>query len=161
MFRFLSRWFSPSGPALALEQAPQAVITLNAEHRIVFFNRLAEVAGEYLKKGSKIYVEGSIRTRKWQDQAGVDRYSTEIVGNEMQMLDSRGAGMGGGGANSGFDQGGYDDGSYPEARQSGGPQPQPQSQPQSHSPSQSGPQSQPQAQPQPSTMTDIDDDIPF
>lgn len=59
-------------------------------HRVVFFNRLAEIAGEYLRKGSKVYVEGSLRTRKWQDQAGADRYTTEIVANEMQMLDSRG-----------------------------------------------------------------------
>lgn len=57
-------------------------------HRVVFFNRLAEIAGEYLRKGSKIYVEGSLRTRKWQDQQGVDRYTTEIVANDMQMLDS-------------------------------------------------------------------------
>ena len=59
-------------------------------HRICFFNRLAEIAGEYLKKGSKIYIEGSLRTRKWQDKDGQDRYVTEIVANEMQMLDSRG-----------------------------------------------------------------------
>lgn len=59
-------------------------------HRIIFFNRLAEIAGEYLKKGSKVYVEGSLRTRKWQDQSGQDRYTTEIVAAEMQMLDSRG-----------------------------------------------------------------------
>ncbi|RLA45166.1 MAG: single-stranded DNA-binding protein [Gammaproteobacteria bacterium] len=65
-------------------------------HRVVFFNRLAEIAGEYLRKGSKVYVEGSLRTRKWQDKEGHDRYTTEIVGNEMQMLDSRGAGQGGG-----------------------------------------------------------------
>jgi single-strand DNA-binding protein len=65
-------------------------------HRVVFFNRLAEIAGEYLRKGSKVYVEGSLRTRKWQDQSGQDRYTTEIVGNEMQMLDSRGgSGQGG------------------------------------------------------------------
>ncbi len=61
-------------------------------HRVVFFNKLGEIAGEYLKKGSKVYVEGSIRTRKWQGQDGQDRYTTEIVGNEMQMLDSRGGG---------------------------------------------------------------------
>ena len=61
-------------------------------HRVVFFNRLAEIAGEYLKKGSKVYVEGSLRTRKWQGQDGQDRYTTEIVASEMQMLDSRGAG---------------------------------------------------------------------
>ena len=59
-------------------------------HRVVFFNRLAEIAGEYLKKGSKVYIEGSLRTRKWQGQDGQDRYTTEIVANEMQMLDSRG-----------------------------------------------------------------------
>jgi single-strand DNA-binding protein len=59
-------------------------------HRVVFFNRLAEIAAEYLRKGSKVYVEGSLRTRKWQDQAGVERYTTEIVAAEMQMLDSRG-----------------------------------------------------------------------
>lgn len=65
-------------------------------HRVVFFNRLAEIAGEYLKKGSKVYVEGSLRTRKWQDQNGNDRYTTEIVASEMQMLDSRGDNMSGG-----------------------------------------------------------------
>jgi single-strand DNA-binding protein len=59
-------------------------------HRVVFFNRLGEIAGEYLKKGAKVYVEGSLRTRKWQGQDGQDRYTTEIVANEMQMLDSRG-----------------------------------------------------------------------
>ena len=60
-------------------------------HKIIFFNRLAEIAGEYLKKGSKVYVEGSLRTRKWQDKdSGQDRYSTEIVASEMQMLDSKG-----------------------------------------------------------------------
>jgi len=59
-------------------------------HRVVFFNRLAEIAGEYLKKGSKVYIEGSLRTRKWQGNDGQDRYTTEIVANEMQMLDSRG-----------------------------------------------------------------------
>ena len=61
-------------------------------HRVVFFNRLGEIAGEYLKKGSKVYVEGSLRTRKWQGQDGQDRYTTEIVASEMQMLDSRGGG---------------------------------------------------------------------
>lgn len=58
-------------------------------HRVVFFNRLAEIAGEYLRKGSKVYVEGQLRTRKWQDQSGQDRYTTEIVASEMQMLDGR------------------------------------------------------------------------
>ena len=60
-------------------------------HRVVFFNRLAEIAGEYVRKGSKLYIEGSLRTRKWQGQDGQDRYTTEIVGSEMQMLDSRGS----------------------------------------------------------------------
>jgi len=59
-------------------------------HRVVFFKRLAEIAGEYLKKGSKVYIEGRLQTRKWQGQDGQDRYTTEIVANEMQMLDSRG-----------------------------------------------------------------------
>ncbi len=59
-------------------------------HRIVFFGRLAEIAGEYLKKGSQIYIEGRLQTRKWQDKDGKDRYTTEIVANDMQMLGSRG-----------------------------------------------------------------------
>ena len=58
-------------------------------HRVVVFKRLAEICGEYLTKGSKVYIEGQLRTRKWQDQQGNDRYSTEIVASEMQMLDSR------------------------------------------------------------------------
>lgn len=63
-------------------------------HRIVFFNRLAEIVGEYLRKGSQVYVEGRLQTRKWQDKSGQDRYTTEIVANEMQMLGSRsGSGM--------------------------------------------------------------------
>lgn len=65
-------------------------------HRVVFFNRLGEIAGEYLRKGSKVYIEGSLRTRKWQAQDGTDRYTTEIVANEMQMLDGRGDNAGGG-----------------------------------------------------------------
>ena len=71
-------------------------------HRVVCFNRLGEIAGQYLHKGSKVYIEGSLRTRKWQGQDGQDRYTTEIVANEMQMLDARGEGgmgaMSGGGA---------------------------------------------------------------
>ena len=59
-------------------------------HRVVFFGRLAEIVGEYLRKGSQIYVEGRLQTRKWQDQNGQDRYTTEIVANDMQMLGSRG-----------------------------------------------------------------------
>ncbi|CAG7856324.1 Single-stranded DNA-binding protein [biofilm metagenome] len=63
-------------------------------HRVVFFNRLAEIAGEYLKKGSQIYVEGRLQTRKWQGQDGQDRYTTEILGEEMHMLGSRSGGTG-------------------------------------------------------------------
>ncbi len=59
-------------------------------HRVVFFNRLAEIVSEYLRKGSKVFVEGSLRTRKWTDKNNIERYTTEIVANEMQMLDSRG-----------------------------------------------------------------------
>lgn len=60
-------------------------------HSVVFFNRLAEIAGEYLKKGSKVYIEGSLKTEKYQDKAtGTDRYSTKIIANEMQMLDGKG-----------------------------------------------------------------------
>ena len=64
-------------------------------HRVVFFNRLGEIAGEYLKKGSQVYVEGALRTRKWTDKEGVEKYTTEIVADRMQMLGSRsGSGMG-------------------------------------------------------------------
>jgi single-strand DNA-binding protein len=65
-------------------------------HTVVMFDRLAEVAAEYLRKGSQVYIEGRLRTRKWQDKEGTDRYSTEIVANEMQMLGGRGGGGGGG-----------------------------------------------------------------
>ncbi len=82
-------------------------------HRVVFFNRLAEIAGEYLAKGSKVYVEGRLQTNKWQDQSGQDRYTTQIVANEMQMLDSRQ-----GGASSG----------PPQGQQQGRPQAQDQTQ---------------------------------
>jgi single-strand DNA-binding protein len=72
-------------------------------HRVAFFGRLAEVAGEYLRKGSQVYIEGSLRTRKWQDKQGNERYSTEIVGNDLQMLGGRG---GAGGAAAGAESGG-------------------------------------------------------
>ena len=100
-------------------------------HRISMFGRLAEIAGEYLKKGSQVYIEGKLQTRKWQDQNGQDRYTTEIVANEMQML----------GGNTG-----------------GNAQQQPAQQPRSHAPQQA-PQ-QPPAQ-QPLQGGDFDDDIPF
>ena len=114
-------------------------------HRVVFFNRLAEICGTYLKKGSKVYVEGSLRTRSWDDQAtGQKKYSTEIVGAEMQMLDSRGE-MGGGAPSYGGQQsapGGYTPPSPPSQ------------------PTQSAPQ--PQTAPPPGFSNDMgDDDIPF
>jgi single-strand DNA-binding protein len=85
-------------------------------HRVVFFGRLAEIVSEYLKKGSSVYLEGRIRTRKWQAQDGTDRYSTEIVAEQMQMLGGRGGSMGGGG---GGDEGGYSRGE-PSERSGGG-----------------------------------------
>ena len=75
-------------------------------HSVAMFGRLAEIAGEYLRKGSQVYIEGQLRTRKWQDKEGRDQYTTEIVASEMQMLDSRGAGGGGRGGDE-FDSGGY------------------------------------------------------
>ena len=123
-------------------------------HRIVFFARLAEVAGEYLKKGSKVYVEGRIQTRKWQGQDGQDRYTTEIVANEMQMLDSRGGGgQGGGSAPFGGGQqrgsggGQQQGGGYGGGNQGGGG-------------GQQGYQ-QPQPTSEPGFDDDLDDDIPF
>ena len=65
-------------------------------HRVALFGRLGEVAAEYLRKGSQVYIEGKLRTRKWQDKQGNDRYSTEIIGNEMLMLGGRGGGAGAG-----------------------------------------------------------------
>jgi single-strand DNA-binding protein len=113
-------------------------------HRVVFFNRLAEIAGEYLRKGSKVYVEGSLRTRKWQDQSGQDRYTTEIVGNEMQMLDSRGgAGQGAGGFQGGGDFNQAPQQQAPAAAPAGGA-------PASGAPAQGG-----------GSFDSFDDDIPF
>jgi single-strand DNA-binding protein len=91
-------------------------------HRVVFFNKLAEIVGEYLKKGSKVYVEGRLQTRKWQGQDGQDRYTTEIVANEMQMLDSRGAGGSGfgGGFSGGQQQAGQNRPQGDAAADSGG-----------------------------------------
>ncbi|WP_338860273.1 single-stranded DNA-binding protein [Mycetohabitans rhizoxinica] len=86
-------------------------------HRVVFFGRLAEIAAEYLKKGSPVYVEGRIRTRKWQDQSGQDRYSTEIVADSMQLLGGRG-GSGGGGSG-GDDFGGGASGGYSRGESGG------------------------------------------
>ncbi|MCG8393653.1 MAG: single-stranded DNA-binding protein [Pseudomonadales bacterium] len=116
-------------------------------HRVVFFNKLGEIAGEYLKKGSKVYIEGSIRTRKWQGQDGQDRYTTEIVANEMQMLDGRGGdgGQQGGGFGGQGNQGGYRNDDFGGG---GGNAPQ-QNQNQNQGGGFSGP------------ADDFDDDIPF
>jgi len=110
-------------------------------HRVVFFNRLAEIAGEYLKKGSQVYIEGALRTRKW-DKNGTDMYTTEIVGSEMQMLGSRSGGS------TGFDQS-----SAPQQQRS---QPQQRPQQSNQQPSQAR-----QAPPAPQNFDDFDDDIPF
>ena len=75
-------------------------------HSVALFGRLAEIAGEYLRKGSQVYIEGRLRTRKWQDKQGNDRYTTEIVGNEMQMLGSAGRGGASGGMGGGESRGG-------------------------------------------------------
>ncbi len=90
-------------------------------HNVAMFGRLGEIAGEYLKKGSKVYIEGSLRTRKWQDKQGQDRYTTEIIANEMQMLDSRGGGMGGGGGGGDYGGGGGGGGSGRRGGQSSPP----------------------------------------
>ena len=111
-------------------------------HRVVFFGRLAEIAGEYLKKGRSIYVEGRIKTRKWQDKDGQDRYTTEVVADQMQMLGSR-EGMGGGGAT---DEGGGAGGGA--ARSSGG------------GAGGGGGGGKPAAK-KPAGFDDMDDDIPF
>jgi single-strand DNA-binding protein len=89
-------------------------------HTVVFFDRLAEIAAEYLRKGSQVYVEGKLRTRKWQDKSGNDRYSTEIVANEMQMLGSR---AGGGGGGMGGGEGGYGGGRSGGGSRSSAPAP--------------------------------------
>jgi single-strand DNA-binding protein len=111
-------------------------------HTVVLFGRTAEVAAEYLKKGSQVFIEGRLRTRKWQDKTGNDRYSTEIVGNDMQMLGGRGQGAGGGGASGG---GGRPARGEPAANAGGG----------------GGGHNEYSDAPATSTEHDFDDDIPF
>jgi single-strand DNA-binding protein len=92
-------------------------------HRVALFGRLAEIAGEYLRKGSQVYIEGSLRTRKWQDKQGNERYSTEIVGNDLQMLGGRGgagAGAGASPASAGAGAGAAATPSYAEESAGGG-----------------------------------------
>ena len=138
-------------------------------HRVTFNGRLAEIAGQYLRKGSQVYVEGSLRTRKWTDQSGVEKYSTEIRADQMQMLGSR-QGMGGQGGG-GQQGGGYDDGGYGGDQGGGGYDQAPQ-QPQRRAaaPAPTRPPA-PAQRPAPAPMApapraasgfdDMDDDIPF
>src|SRR5450830_296400 len=122
-------------------------------HRVVFNGRLAEIAGQYLRKGSQVYVEGSLRTRKWTDQAGVEKYSTEIRADQMQMLGSR-QGMGGGGGGDGGGQGG---GGYESA-----PRRAPAAAPAARAPApRPAPAPAPMASRPSSGFDDMDDDIPF
>lgn len=109
-------------------------------HRVVFFDRMAEVAGEYLKKGKSVYIEGRLKTRKWTDKEGVEKYTTEIMADRMEMLGSRegGAGAGGGGAD--------DMGAAPAPRSAPTPRPAPVSKPAAKSAT---------------GFDDMDDDIPF
>jgi single-strand DNA-binding protein len=119
-------------------------------HRVVFNGRLAEIAGEYLRKGSQVYVEGSLRTRKWTDKDGIEKYTTEIRADQMQMLGSR-QGMGGGGGGGGGSFEGGDDGGYDSAPR--------RSAPPSRAPA---PVAQRPAAGKPSSgFDDMDDDIPF
>lgn len=132
-------------------------------HNVVLFNKLAEIAQQYVKKGSRIYIEGRLQTRKWQGQDGQDKYTTEIVANDMQMLDSRG-GQGGGAdygqqaqGNYGAPQGGYgQQGGYGNAPQGGQPQQRPPQQP-----AQGGQQGNNYGAPNPGSFDDFDDEIPF
>ena len=112
-------------------------------HRIVFFDKLAEIAGEYLKKGRSVYVEGRLQTRKWTDKDGAEKYTTEIVATEMQMLGSR-EGMGGGSSDDGGGSGGGYERSAPAARPASG----------------GAPAGRPASKPA-SGFSDMDDDIPF
>ena len=93
-------------------------------HKVVMFDRLAEIAAEYLRKGSQVYIEGKLQTRKWQDRDGNDRWTTEIRANEMQMLGGRGGG-GGGGSFGGGQQGGGQQGGGQQGGGSAPPQPGP------------------------------------
>jgi single-strand DNA-binding protein len=125
-------------------------------HRVVFFDRLAEIAGEYLKKGRPVYVEGRLRTRKWTDKDGVEKYTTEVYAEQMQLLGSREDGGGGGGAgssNRGEDHGNYGE---PEAARTDAPR--------RAAPPPRAPAPAPAARPAPKSSTgfdDMDDDIPF
>ena len=133
-------------------------------HRVVFNGRLAEIVGQYLRKGSQVYVEGSLRTRKWTDQAtGQERYATEIRADSMQMLGSR-QGMGGGQQNQGYgDDAGYGDNGGYEAPRRAAPAPRPAAAPQQRMapPAAAPAPTAPPPQRAASGFDDMDDDIPF
>ena len=133
-------------------------------HRVVFNGRLAEIVGQYLRKGSQVYVEGSLRTRKWTDQAtGQERYATEIRADSMQMLGSR-QGMGGGQQNQGYgDDAGYGDNGGYEAPRRAAPAPRPAAAPQQRMapPAAAPAPTAPPPQGAASGFDDMDDDIPF
>jgi len=190
--------FTPSGTAVANVNLATSDTWMDRQsgqrqertewHRVVMFNKTAEIAQQYLKKGSKVYIEGRLQTRKWQDQNGQDRYSTEIVANDMQMLDGRSGDFQGGGApQNNYDQhaapqsnpaqhapsqnnqgGGYPQqggapqgGNYP-----GGQNPQP-PRPAQQAPQQGNQAPPPNQQnssygaPDPGNFDDFDDEIPF
>ena len=128
-------------------------------HRVVFYDRLAEIAGEYLKKGRPVYVEGRLKTRKWQDKEGVEKYTTEIVADNMQLLGGREGmggeqGGGGGGASRGGDRGNQGGGG------GGGGGDDPGEPPQRSAPASRPPASKPAAKSS-TGFEDMDDDIPF
>ena len=131
-------------------------------HRVVFNGRLAEIVGQYLRKGSQVYVEGSLRTRKWTDQAGVEKYSTEIRADQMQMLGGRqGMGGQGGGHDDGGGYGGDSGGGYDQAPRRAAPAPAPmQQRPPAPAP-RPAPAPVAQAPRAASGFDDMDDDIPF
>ena len=131
-------------------------------HRVVFNGRLAEIVGQYLRKGSQVYVEGSLRTRKWTDQAGVEKYSTEIRADQMQMLGGRqGMGGQGGGHDDGGGYGGDAGGGYDQAPRRAAPAPAPMQQRPTAPPPRPAPAPVAQAPRAASGFDDMDDDIPF
>lgn len=186
--------FTPSGTAVANLNLATSDTWMDRQsgqrqertewHRVVLFNKTAEIAQQYLKKGSKVYIEGRLQTRKWQDQNGQERYSTEIVANDMQMLDSRGGDFQGGdspqnnhaqnnyaqNSNTSNTQGGYrqnNPGQQPPAsnqqpggyaQQGGAPQPAPQ---QKQQPAPNNNQNSNYGAPEPGNFDDFDDEIPF
>ena len=131
-------------------------------HRVVFNGRLAEIVGQYLRKGSQVYVEGSLRTRKWTDQAGIEKYSTEIRADQMQMLGGRqGMGGQGGGHDDGGGYGGDAGGGYDQAPRRAAPAPAPMQQRPAAPAPRPAPAPVAQAPRAASGFDDMDDDIPF